>query len=339
MSNKIVNNGKEFTGSLFGAEGEIKNINVIQDIPKTASDARSRVEDVPLNKIRSYGNRDTELKNIKKILKQAGGINGKLFQEPRVARILEPETGEYEYLLWDGDHSKAIFTNLYPSAKTMPCKVVEVKSMKEVHDLFVQSNAKCRTSITSEQIFVNSVLAGEHTAIQNKKKLKKANLFVYCSSEEAGRQGDTSGYKVKINGAKRCFKASGGEECDVETYVRPAVDLISKMNYFEPDELIPAELLEALTMIYVSYTKLRVSGVDHQKFKEWFLDSSKQKTVKAFATSLKKQGGDKVNHAALSIAKGIISEMRQSPVFCKVTAWLWSCRCIFFTFKNLYAKC
>lgn len=320
MSNKIVNNGKVFTGSLFGAEGEIKEVNVIKDIPRTASDARNRVEDIPLDRIRSYGNRDTELKNIKKILKQAGGINGNLFQEPRVARILEPETGEYEYLLWDGDHSKAIFTNLYPGAKTMPCKVVEVKSMKEVHDLFVQSNAKCRTAITSEQIFVNAVLAGEHDAIKNKQKLGKAGLYVYCSSEEGGRQGDTSGYKVKINGAKRCFKASGNEECDVETFVKPAVDLISEMNHFQSDELMPAELLEALTMIYVSYAKLRQSGINHERFKEWFLDSSKQKTVKAFATSLKKQGGDKVNHAALSIAKGIISEMRQSPSFCSVTA-------------------
>jgi hypothetical protein len=320
MSNKIVNNGKVFTGNLFGAEGEIKEINVIKDIPKTASDARSRVEDVPLDKIRSYGNRDTELKNIKKILKQAGGINGNLFQEPRVARIPLAETGEYEYLLWDGDHSKAIFTNLYPGARTMPCKVVEVKSMKEVHDLFVQSNAKCRTSITSEQIFVNAVLAGEHEAIKNKQKLAKAGLYVYCSSEEGGRQGNIDGLKVKINGAKRCFKVSGNEECDVETYVKPAVELIAEMNHFEPAELMPAELLEALTMIYVSYIKLRESGINHQKFKKWFLDSSKQKTVKAFATSLKKQGGDKVNHAALSIAKGVISEMRQSPTFADVTA-------------------
>ena len=92
------------------------------------------------------------------------------------------------------------------------------------------------------------------------------------------------------------------------------------MNHFQSSELMPAELLEALTMVYVSYTKFRQSGVDHERFKEWFLDSSRQKTVKAFATSLKKQGGDKVNHAALSIAKGIISEMRQSPSFSNVTA-------------------
>jgi len=320
MSNKIVNNGKEFTGSLFGSEGAIKEVSVINDIPKTAQDARSRVEDIPLNKIRSYGNRDTELKNIKKIIKAAGGINGNLFQEPRVARILDPETSEYEYLLWDGDHSKAIFTNLYPGEKTMPCKVAEVKSMKEVHDLFVQSNAKCRTAITSEQIFVNAVLAGVHKAIRNKRKLEKAGLYVYCSSEEGGKQGNVDGFKVKINGAQRCFRASGDEECNVESFVRPAVDLVSKMNHFQPSELMPAELLEALTMIYVSYNKLRQSGIDHEKFKEWFLDSSKQKTVKAFATSLKKQGGDKVNHAALSIAKGIISEMRQSPNFSKMTS-------------------
>ena len=320
MSNKIVNNGKVFTGSLFGAAGVMKGVSVIKAIPKTALEAMGPVEDVPLNKIRSYGNRDTELKNIKKIINQAGGINGNLFQLPRVARILDSETGEYEYLLWDGDHTRAIFVHKYPRSKTMPCNVVEVSSMKEVHDLFVQSNAKCRTAITSEQIFVNAVLAGEHEAIQSKRKLEKANLYVYCSSEDGGRQGDTAGYKVKINGAKRCFKASGGEECNVVTYVKPAVDLISKMNHFQEDELMPAELLEALTMIYVSYTKLRESGINHRKFKEWFLDSSKQKTVKAFATSLKKQGGDKVNHAALSIAKGIVSEMRQSPVFRKMTA-------------------
>lgn len=319
MSNKIVNNGKVFTGSLFGADGAIKNVNVIEDIPRTAEDFKERIMNVPLDKLRSFGNRDTELKNIKKIIFQAGGINGRLFNPPVVARISNSETSEPEYVLIDGDHRRALYAGYYSDAKTIPCHVIEVDSMKEVHNHFVQSNAKCRTAITSEQIFVNAVLAGEHDAIQDRKKLRKANLYVYCSSEEGGRQGDITGYKIKINGAKRCFKASGGEECDVETYVQPAVDLISKMKYFEPDELMPAELLEALTMIYVSYPKLRVSGVNHQKFKQWFLDSSKQKTVKAFATSLKKQGGDKVNHAALSIAKGIISEMRQSPVFCKVT--------------------
>ena len=316
MSNNVVKNGVAIKNPLFGPSGEIKKVNTVVPLPQSAASLVQEFEDIRLDELISIGNRDTNVKDIKKVLTNGGGINGNLWQPPRVARV----QGCPRPILYDGDHSRAIYVATNPAATTIPCRVVHLKSKSEVHHLFVQANARCRTSINAETVFVNKVLAGEADDIYNASLLKAAGLYVYCSSELEGKQGDLSpaGQRIKIGGALRCFERSGRTTSEVKKYVRPAVKTISGMNNYSRVKRIPAELLEALTMVYVEYPDFMPGGTLGKSFSDWFFDASKRRKVAEFGSDLKKQGGNVVNAAAHSTAKGMIQELQKDPLFANI---------------------
>ena len=68
MSNELVKDGKPWNSPLIGNGGAIKTVNVISPMPKTVKDFGKNLQDVDVSRIRSFANRDTEVKAIKKII-------------------------------------------------------------------------------------------------------------------------------------------------------------------------------------------------------------------------------------------------------------------------------
>ena len=262
MSNALVKDGKPWNSPLFGNGGAIKTINVINPMPKTVKDFGKNLQDVDVSRIRSYANRDTDVKAIKKILKARGGIDGRIVRLPRGAII----KGDPNRTVWvyDGDHTRHIWLAMNPSEKTMPMHVIEVDSMEEIPGLFINNNKTGKTKITTEQEFVNLFHCGDPAVTQKVDFAKKVGLHVYCSHEDGGRVGDLTGSEVKV------FTLRKLEAACKRTHVsaKEAVSLVSESAAFSQKHAVPNHLTVALTMLNECYPSL--VGKQRSKFRAWF---------------------------------------------------------------------
>ena len=289
---------------------------MVHPAPTTSQQLLARIEDIPVD-TPSLVNRDTLEKNLKKILQSMNGFDGRIWNEPRVARVTS--TGE-EYI-YDGDHSRHLYRLNHPAEKTMPAKIVDVERKEEVHNLFVQANCKGKTAINAEQIFVHTYLGGCPVAKQMAESLQSVGLKIYCSAEVGGTAGDVNGYFTKYNGFKRVHKLVNHpmiglqNHCTAMSTMKAAVqivgDMLSRYSTWNRKENMPAEFLGAVTYLFATFPSLMPpDGGSHSVFESYLKNVlANANAWKEAVNRLKELGGNKVNYAELSIAKGMLKEL------------------------------
>ena len=262
MSNALVKDGKPWNSPLIGNGGAIKTVNVISPMPKTVKDFGKNLQDVDVSRIRSFANRDTEVKAIKKIINARGGIDGRIARLPRGAIV----KGDPDKTVWvyDGDHTRHIWLAMNPAEKTMPMHVIEVESPKEVNELYINNNKTGKTKITTEQEFVNLFHCGDTEVIKKADFAKKVGLHVYCSHEPGGRVGELTGPKVRVNTLGKLVAACKTSHIPA----KEAVDLVSQMTGFDQQKEVHLHLTLALTMLNECFPSL--VGKQRNKFRAWF---------------------------------------------------------------------
>jgi hypothetical protein len=322
MSNSVTKNGVAIVGSLSKAAGG-KNQHVFSKIvsppsinPLSAANIRLTIEDVDVN-VPSLVNRDTELGNLIRILKNRGGFDSTRWNEPQIARLPDGRM-----FLFDGDHSRHLYKHFFSEAKTMPAKVRNVANEAEVSRLFIDYNCKGKTPIASEHVFVHHVLAGDEEAIVLAGRLAAVGLQVYCSNEPNGVAGAINGVRVKVGGVAEAFKKADKAikksklpqgtniQSEGNALVADAVSLVKFVTNHQQGskELMRSELLEGVMMLMASHPSLRC-GQGNKVLRQWlskrFSDSALMDEINFF----KLTGGGLVNHAGYSIARGLVLVM------------------------------
>ena len=266
MSNVVTISGAPITGTLSANVRNAEQAELFKTFVNgphrstlSASLYKNRIQNLSVG-IPSLINRDTEFKNLLKVVRETGGFDMRMWNPPRVALI----EGTGEMFLFDGDHSRALYREYFPNAATMPCEVIEVASKKDVHLLFVRFNAKCKSNISAEVIFVHEFHAGLVEIISDEAKLRSAGLLVYCSHEPGGIVGDFNGMRVKIGAARKAFRIAELAQSQhraakgYTTAVRDAVQMLKNAGLSSTQEdMIPAELLGGLTMVLSLYPILK----------------------------------------------------------------------------------
>jgi hypothetical protein len=308
MSNRVINaknrkpiDPKEARNVLV----EAGCLNTVNPIPASAKALSERIVDMPVD-TPSLVNRDTTLKNLKKILSVSGGVDGHKWQSPRAGRVRE--TGEA--FIFDGDHSRHIFCFYNPEAETMPMRVIEVESKAQIHDFFVNVNAKGRTPINAEQIFVHEYLAGHQEAQEIAADLEAVGLRVYCSNERDGTAGDTNGYLTKIGSAKRCLKLCKKTYKPLKVYEEAVRFLGSCLEQNSSSwsacrDRLPGELVGGLICFFIAYPDFREGGKHYEKLYDYFASEFSYKKVTRVAEFLKENYSSITNYAEYSIGRGL----------------------------------
>jgi len=322
MSNSVTKNGVPIVGSLSKAAG-IKNQHLYSNIvsptsinPLSAANLQRTIEDVDVN-TDSLVNRDTEMDNLTRILKNRGGFDSTRWNMPQIARLPDGRM-----FLFDGDHSRHLYKHFFPQAKTMPARVRNVADEAEVSRLFIDYNCKGKTPIASEHVFVHQVLAGETDAVDLAQRLAAAGLQVYCSNEPNGVAGTIDGVRVKVGGVAEAFKKADKaikksklpQGANIQSagnaLVADAVSLVKFVTNHQQGskELMRSELLEGVMMLMASHPPLR-HGQGNKVLRQWlskrFSDSALMDEINFF----KLTGGGLVNHAGYSIARGLVLVM------------------------------
>tara|TARA_R110001592_G_scaffold21067_7_gene85347 strand:- start:3472 stop:4518 length:1047 start_codon:yes stop_codon:yes gene_type:complete len=318
MSNKVTIKGKPVTGRLIDQVKENQRIHFESfakplpfDGAPSADYYKNQIVDVAID-VPSRINRDTDVSNIVRVLKETGGFDIRLWNPPTIAELPGGQR-----LLYDGDHSRAIYRSFFPKAKTMPGRIVPINQLPEYHMLFIRANARCKTSIKAEEVFVHEYHAKDPTAVRLATELNGAGLQIYCSHECDGQVGDPLGMRVKIGAAKTAFKthqrtmkARITPSRGYKTAVRDAVSVLKMAGLSTTaEESLPAELLEGIVMIFGCHEGLRPGGLDHTIVSKWLNVKLQSSSVKQVAAELKSSGGALVNFSGWSVAKGILIQL------------------------------
>lgn len=303
MSNIITNNRKPRT-----ADEEIGvKIEMLQQAPLTADQFSQRIIDLPVD-TPSLINRDTEEKSLKKILKNRGGFDGDLWQPPRAGRIRS--TGEV--FIFDGDHSKHLFRLANPEATTMPVQVIDVDSKRDIHRLFVQTNNTCKTPISSEQIFVHNVHAGDLSVAKYEDACTSAGLKVYCSNEPGGVVGDVNGVEVRFGDLKAAYHSV----LDIDV-LKEAKELIMRCsNPLGTKNVLPGPVFRSLSIMFSAYPKLRPQEECGPEFEKFFIESVGNKTPERFGKNVERDcrsGFAKSYRMAAGLAQEINEFQKENP--------------------------
>ena len=291
-----------------GASDEVKvKIEVLSAAPLTASEFSGRMEDLPID-TPSLINRDTEEKALKKILKSRGGFDGALWQPPRAGRI----KSSGEVYIFDGDHSKHLFKLANPDATTMPVQVIDVDSKRDIHRLFVQTNNTCKTPISSEQIFVHNVHAGDSSVAKYEDACTVAGLKVYCSNEPGGVVGDAAGTEVRFGDLKAAFHSV----TDIDVLLE-AKELIMKCsNPLGTKSLLPGPVFRSLCLLFSAYPNLRPQNECGLEFEKFFMESVGSKTPERFGKIVERDcrsGFAKSYRMAAGLAQEINDYQKDNP--------------------------
>ncbi len=303
MSNSVTLNGvKQKSGVYKGLQR-----NIITDAPRTSAEYCNRIQDLSIN-TPSLINRDTEIKALKKNMAVRGGFDGDLWQPPRAGRIRS--TGQI--YIFDGDHSRHLYIHAHPDAKTMPVQVIDVDSKSDIHDLFVQTNSSCKTSISSEQILVHNYHAGSKSASEIANLCAEAGLYIYCSHEDGGSIGDLSGVEIKHTQLKQTMNVTKDANL-----IKEATNLIlSCKNPLGQKNTLPGPVLRSLCQVFVSYPELRPSGKCGEEFTQFFIESVGSRTPIKYFKNVERDcrsGVTSLYRMSVGLVGEIIDYQKDSP--------------------------
>lgn len=276
MSNHITKNRAPLTSD---AAASAMKKEILTAAPLTAADFSSRIEDLSVDTL-SLINRDTKIESLNKIVKRRGGFDGDLWQPPRAGRIRA--TGEV--FIFDGDHSRHLYKIFHPEAKTMPIQVIDVDSKEEIHILFRDANATCKTQISPDQIFVHNVHARDKTAMKYSAAAEAAGLYVYCSSEPGGTAGDPSGEEIHFSDLKTAFHSAS----DTQILSEAKKLIMSCKNSLGKKNVIPGPLFRSLCLVLSAYPDLRPGQDCGQEFTQFLVESVGNKTPERYGKNIER---------------------------------------------------
>lgn len=273
------------------------------------------------------GQRDTDAKTLKKVLKECEGLHRAMVDPITIAVFPRnyvptkndrsafywgfcPQVGEERLMaLLDGDHRRHL--HLLFKLPEVPCAYVEVADEKEYSRAYVRRNSRCRKTQNAEEIFVMEANANDPDTLHIVAELSKSGLHVSGGSSPGSKKGDLSGPSVKVGAYRRAVARLQKSEFDPD-WLHHAAKMIT-LEYPE-DEKISNNLLEGLTVFLSEYANLpgnktAWTPLMRRDFAAWFKNRS-MKTQKDLSTVLMKVGGLIHNKQAESVAMGIAREYR-----------------------------
>lgn len=298
MSNQIVGNQK-----------------TLSSVSYPVNNSKAVIKQVSVN-VKSFGNRKTEAKTLRRLLK--GGFNWNIWNAPLVAELSQDvydNEGNIQYhkgeqFLYDGDHRRHIYKLSFPNDQTLEANVCSVKDMAEISELFVKVNKTARKNLTAEEVFVHEVLGKMGKAVQVNQQLIACRLKVSMGTGEPNSEvGATNSPRIKITGFKDCIDENGLE------FTKQGSLLIQSNWYGPGEEQMPVEFLRGLSY-FLKYCPEVLDEKKHKVLNEWIDYWNNQ--VKSLHTSSKKahsfyktKGGSVVNKDELCITLGIMRDFKE----------------------------
>ena len=250
--------------------------------------------------IEAIVNRPTLVTTLEKYLKN--GWDWSLFSPILIAEFPDGE----RYLL-DGDHRKHMWRLVFGEDEPIDAYVIKVNDAKQYHRIFAEVNKHNRKQCSAEETFLHEYLGGEPDAVVTGGHLLACNLAICGSPDDPikGYVGTNGDPLVTVSGFRRAVK----RDPSCPTNVKRASDIIK--SAWPKDTKVQTELLEALTILFVTYPVLgstRKGNKVAAEFKTWFRDHLSIKKQRDMARAWKTRGGNVHHFASESTAKGLLAE-------------------------------
>lgn len=250
--------------------------------------------------IEAIVNRPTLVTTLEKYLKN--GWDWSLFSPILIAEFPDGE----RYLL-DGDHRKHMWRLVFGEDEPIDAYVIKVNDAKQYHRIFAEVNKHNRKQCSAEETFLHEYLGGEPDAVVTGGHLLACNLAICGSPDDPikGYVGTNGDPLVTVSGFRRAVK----RDPSCPTNVKRAADIIK--SAWPKDTKVQTELLEALTILFVTYPVLgstRKGNKVAAEFKTWFRDHLSIKKQRDMARAWKTRGGNVHHFASESTAKGLLAE-------------------------------
>ena len=324
MSSKITSGGNPIQTSLWDYFDQPP---VIKPLPspgnKGLQEYKKRVRTMKISDLKRHIQRDTEVRNLKKITKR--GINGDSWQAPRVVYVRSTK----QLLVYDGDHSLHLWLQMWPNATEIVVDYREVDTIEEYHQLFVDFNLEGRTGISAEVAYVHRYYANYREQVDLAACMRAAGVYVYGSGESGGRVGDPQGCKIKVNAARKCALYASGRKSGDPTlaeapnsgmFFKPAVDVYRSLPSFkQTKDQLKSELVGGLTQLMRAYPSILSTAGPQGDFRLWFHSKFVQSALDHEVSKWKTSGGSVHNKSQYSIAKGIVLDLQGNPNFNGIT--------------------
>ena len=263
--------------------------------------------------IEAIVNRPTLISTLEKYLKN--GWDWSLFSPILVAEFPDGE----QYLL-DGDHRKHMWRLVFGEDEPIPAYVVKVENAEEYHRIFAAVNKHNRKQCSGEETFLHEYLGGEKDAVITGGHLLACNLAICGSPDDPvkgyvgiGPSVDSNGEPIPGTGDPLVtvsgFRRAVNRDPKGATNVKRAADIIK--SAWPKDTKIQTELLEALTILFVTYPVLGSSRRGNKiapEFGTWFKDHLSIKKQRDMARAWKTRGGNVHHFASESTARGLLAE-------------------------------
>jgi|10_taG_2_1085330.scaffolds.fasta_scaffold00828_11 hypothetical protein len=250
---------------------------------------------VPVD-IESDLNRRTEARQCTKLLTSLGGFQPRRWNAPSVARILN-EGGKL--VVWDGDHSRALFMAAYPEATHMPARVEDFADRKEISLYFDHAgSSKGSKNLKKDETLIHLVRAENVLALETHRQLEECGLCVSLGTGEpdsiVGSQ-QLGAHQTPSDAFRKTIA-----NCGLPS-TRRASSLLRKM--YPEDKNIQAELLHGMAIVF---SKGEITGYSAREadFTNTMIRMAGKKQA-AFARTTKGMGGNITNKQALCTARGI----------------------------------
>jgi hypothetical protein len=251
--------------------------------------------------IEAIVNRPTKATTLDQYLKN--GWDWALFSPILVAEF--PDGNRY---LLDGDHRKHMWILVFGEDVPIDAFVIQVKDDKEYHRIFAEINRDNRKQCSAEETFLHKYLSGDANAVITGGQLLSCGLAVCGSPDDTvkGYVGSSGDPLVSVSGFRR---AARRESLNNTPNVKLAADTIKLA--WSSDKKVQTELLEALTILYITYPVLgskRKGNKIATEFRTWFQDHLSIKKQREKARDWKTRGGNVHHFASESTAKGLLAE-------------------------------
>ena len=290
MSSKII--GPEVRINRLIKRGLAKQIKILGK--------KGILKDVPTT-IEAIVNRPTKVATLEQYLDN--GWDEALFSPILVAKF--PDGNLY---LLDGDHRKHMWRIVFGPDVPIPAYIIDVEDEKEYHRIFAEKNKDKRKQCSAEETFLHKYLSGDAAAVVTGGQLLSCGLAVCGSPDDPvrGYVGTNGDPLVSVSGFRRSVKR---ESLSTTPNVKMAADTIKLA--WSSDRKVQTELLEALTILYVTYPVLgskRKGNKIAAEFRTWFRDHLSIKKQREKARDWKTRGGNVHHFASESTAKGLLAE-------------------------------
>jgi hypothetical protein len=269
------------------------------------------LSDVPTT-IEAIVNRPTKVATLEQYLEN--GWDEALFSPILVAKF--PDGNLY---LLDGDHRKHMWRIVFGPDMPIPAYIIDVGDEREYHRIFAEKNKDKRKQCSAEETFLHKYLSGDAAAVVTGGQMLSCGLAVCGSPDDPvrGYVGSLCDPLISVSGFRRAVKREPQIKGPSGTLMAPsnppnvklAADTIKLA--WSSDKKVQTELLEALTILYLTYPVLgskRKGNKIAAEFSTWFKDHLSIKKQREKARDWKTRGGNVHHFASESTAKGLLAE-------------------------------